>query len=128
MTERITRLGLCVEADSEADAEELAKLAVDLREQLLELDIERADPAIAGPAPPGTRAGEILVAGGLTVMLAKSSRLLAALVKTVQSWVSLSSARSVKLKIDGDELEVTGITRADQRELIKAWIDRHSGG
>lgn len=128
MTERTARLGLCVEADSEADAEELARLAVDLREQLLELDIERADPALAGPAPPGTRAGEIFVAGALTVMLAQSSGLLTALVETVQSWVSLVGARSVKLKIDDDELEVTGITRADQRELIKAWIDRHSDG
>jgi len=128
MTERIVRLGLCIETDSEADAEGLAKLAVDLREQLLELDIERADPASAGQAPPGTRAGEIVVAGALTVMLAQSSGLLTALVKTVQSWVSLSGGRSVKLEIDGDELEVTGITRADQRELIQSWIDRHSDG
>ena len=128
MTERVARLGLCIEADSEADAEELAKLAVDLREQLLELDIERADPVIVGQAPPGTRAGEIFVAGALTVMLAQSSGLLTALVETVQSWVSLGGRRSVKLEIDGDELEVTGITRADQRELIQAWIYRHSDG
>ena len=128
MTERIVGLGLCIETDSEADAEELSKLAVDLREQLLELDIERADPASAGQAPPGTRAGEVFVAGALTVMLAQSSGLLTALVETVQSWVSLSGERSVKLEIDGDELEVTGITRADQRELIQSWIDRHSDG
>lgn len=128
MTGRFARLDLCIESDSEADAEELTKLAVDLREQLLELDIERADPAISGQAPPGTRAGEIFVAGALTVMLAQSSGLLTALVETVQSWVSLGGRRSVKLEIDGDELEVTGITRADQRELIQAWIDRHSDG
>ncbi|MGH3798683.1 MAG: effector-associated constant component EACC1 [Pseudonocardiaceae bacterium] len=128
MTEWLARLGLRIETDPEADAEELAKLAVDLREQLLELDIERADPAIAGQAPPGTRAGEIFVAGALTVMLAHSSGLLTALVETVQSWISLSGGRSVKLQIDGDELEVTGITRADQRELIQAWVDRHSDG
>jgi hypothetical protein len=88
MTERVARLGLCIETGSDADAAELAGLAVDLREQLLELDIERADPATAGQAPPGRR--------------------------------------SVKLEIDGDVLEVTGITRRDQRELIQAWIDRHA--
>lgn len=123
MTKRIARLGLRI-ADSEADAEELAELVVDLREQLLELDIESADPATAGPAPPGTRAGEIVVAGALTVMLASSSGLLTELVKTVQVWVSRSGGRSVKLEIDGDVLEVTGITWRDQRELIEAWIDR----
>jgi hypothetical protein len=126
MTERVARLGLCVETDSEADFEELAGLAVDLREQLLELDIECADPVIAGQAPPGTRAGEIVVAGALTVMLALSKKLLTALTETVQSWVSLGGGRSVKLEIDGDVLEVTGVSRRDQRALIHAWIDRHT--
>lgn len=126
MTERVARLGLYIEADPEADAEELAELAVRLREQLLELDVESADPATAGQAPPGTRAGEIFVAGALTVMLALSKKLLTALTETVQSWVSLGGARSVKLELDGDVLEVTGITRRDQRELIQTWIDRHA--
>lgn len=126
MTERVARLGLRIETDPEADAEELAKLAVDLREQLLELDIESADPATAGSAPPGTRAGEIFVAGALTVMLTLSSGLLTGLIETVKSWISLSGGRSVKLELDGDVLEVTGITRSEQRELIKAWIDRHT--
>jgi hypothetical protein len=126
MTERVARLGLCIETGSEADAEELAELAVDLREQLLELDIERADPVTAGQAPLGMRAGEIFVAGALTVLLALSQKLLTALTETVQSWVSRSGGRSVKLELDGDVLEVTGITRRDQRELIQTWIDRHT--
>jgi hypothetical protein len=126
MTERVARLAMRIETDSEADAEELAELAVYLREQLLELDIESADPTTAGPAPPGTRAGEIFVAGALTVMLAQSSGLFTALIDRVQSWVSPVGGRSVKLEIDGDVLEVNGITGRDQRELIKAWIDRHA--
>ncbi|MGH8904712.1 MAG: hypothetical protein ACRDYA_24280 [Egibacteraceae bacterium] len=126
MTERVARLDLRIDAGLDADAAELAELAVRLREQLLELDIERADPVTAGPAPPGTRAGEILVAGALTVMLALSKKLLTALTEAVQSWVSLSGGRSVKLELDGDVLEVTGITRRDQHELIQAWIDRHT--
>jgi hypothetical protein len=126
MTERIARLGLCIDAGTEADAAELDELAVQLREQLLELDIEGADRATVGQAPPGARAGDILLAGALIVMLVQSSGLLSALVETVQSWLSRSNGRSVKLEIDGDVLEVTGITRTDQRELIKTWIDRHT--
>lgn len=109
MTERVARLGLCIAAGSEAGAEELAELAVELREQLLELDIECADRATAGQAPPGTRAGEIFVAGALTVMFALSKKLLTALTETVQSWVCLSGGRSVKLELDGEVLEVTRI-------------------
>ncbi len=126
MTERVARLALRIAADPEADAAELAELAVDLREQLLELDIERADHATVGQPPPGARAGEMLLAGALTVILAQSSKLLTALIETVQSWVSRGGERSVKLDIDGDVLEVTGITRKDQRELIQIWIDRHT--
>ena len=126
MTERVARLALRIDAGLEADAAELAELAVDLRDQLLELDIESADHVTVGQAPPGTRAGEILVAGALTVMLAQSCGLLTALIETVQSWVSRIGERSVKLEIDGDVLEVTGITRKDQRELIQIWIDRHT--
>jgi hypothetical protein len=126
MTERITRLDLCIAAGPEADTEELAVLAVQLREQLLELDIESAEPTTVGQAPPGTRAGEVLLAGVLTVMLAQSSGLLTAVVETVKSWASLGRERSVKLELDGDVLEVTGITRTNQRELIQTWIDRHA--
>jgi hypothetical protein len=126
MAERVARLELGIEAGPEADAEELAALAVQLREQLLELDIESAEPATLGQAPPGTRAGEVLLAGALTVMLAQSSGLLTAIVETVKAWASLGRERSVKLELDGDVLEVTGITRTDQRELIQTWIDRHA--
>jgi hypothetical protein len=126
MTERVARLDLCIEAGREADADELVALAAQLRAQLLELDVESAEPATAGPAPPGTRAGEILIAGALTVMLAQSSGLLTAIVENVKSWASLSRERSVKLEVDGDVLEVNGITRNDQRELIQAWINRHA--
>lgn len=126
MAERVARLGLRIDAGPDADAAELVELAVRLRDQLLELDIEGADPVTAGQAPPGTRAGEIVVAGALTVMLALSKKLLTAFTEAVQSWVSLSAGRSVRLELDGDVLEVTGITRRDQRELIQTWIDRHT--
>ncbi|MGH3941788.1 MAG: hypothetical protein ACRDTG_24800 [Pseudonocardiaceae bacterium] len=127
MTEPVIRLDLCIKTDSGADAEELAGLAIDLCELLEErLAIERVAAATAGQAPPDTRAGEIFVAGALTVMLTQSSNLLTALIETVQSWVSSVGGRSVKLEIDGDALEVTGISRRDQRELIQTWIDRHT--
>lgn len=126
VTERVAGLGVRISADPEADAAELAELAAQLRDQLLELDIERADPVTVGPAPPGTRGGESVLAGALTVVLTLSSKLLTAVIATVQSWVTAMGARSVKLEIDGDVLEVTGITRDDQRELIQAWIDRHT--
>lgn len=124
--DQTAQLNLQIDAGDDADAEELAELTVRLREQLLELDVERVDLVMSGPAPPGTRAGEVLAAGALIVSLARASGLLTALVSHVQAWVSSLGRRSVKLEMDGDVLEVTGISSRDQRELIQVWIARHS--
>jgi hypothetical protein len=128
MTERFIQLTLCIDTDSEADAEELTVLAVDLRGLLLELDIESADLVTGGQAPPGTRTGEVFVVGALSVMLARSKELLTKFIESVQWWVSLGAGRSVRLELDGDALEVKGITREDQRTLVQLFIDRHTDG
>jgi Tfp pilus assembly protein PilN len=127
MAEGFARLDLRIEADSDTDIDELRRRAGQLRRDLLDLDIESAVHARGGPAPPDARAGEIVAAGELIIILVQSLELLTALVDTVRSWVSRGGERSVKLKIDGDVLEIKGITRSDQRELIRAWIDRNSG-
>jgi hypothetical protein len=127
MVERVVLLRVCIYTGSnEADPEELTELGTQLREQLLELDVERVDFAVGGQTPPGTRAGEAFVAGALVVTLVQSSGLLTALIDMVQLWISRIGGRSVRLEIDGDVLEVTGIGLQDQRELIQAWIDQHT--
>ncbi|MGH3825471.1 MAG: hypothetical protein ACRDRA_21935 [Pseudonocardiaceae bacterium] len=128
VTGQVIQLTLCIETDLEADAEELAMLAVDLRGLLLELDIQSADPLTRGPAPPGTRAGEMFVVGALTVMLAWSKELVTKLIESVQWWVSLGAGRRVRIELDGDVLELNGLTREDQRKLIQLFIDRHTDG
>jgi hypothetical protein len=128
MTGRLARLDVCIEAEAGAEREELVALAVRLREWLLPVAVESVGLVAAGPAPSGTRSAGMFVAGVLTVLLARSSELLGKLIDVVQSWLSSSGARSVRLELDGDVLEVTGITRGDQRELIQAWIDRHTDG
>lgn len=73
--DQLIRVGLRVDAGEEADSEELAKLAMQLRAQLLELDVERVDLVSVGPAQEGTHADEALMAGALIVSLIPSSGL-----------------------------------------------------
>jgi hypothetical protein len=47
-------------------------------------------------------------------------------VDAVRDWVGRTGARSVKLTLDGDVLEVTGASGADMKKLIDAWVQRHS--
>jgi len=126
VTERVSQLRLSLDTGPGTDAEEWDDLTRQLRSQLLELDIKGVDHMTAGQAPPGTRGNDAWVAGVLIVSLVQSSGLFTALIDMIQSWISCIGGRSVRLEIDGDMLEVTGIGSRDQRKLIQAWIDRHT--
>ena len=124
--EKRTELRVQVDARG-AEPEETAELTRQLRWELLELDIDTAELAAGGEAPPGTRAADAIALGGLIVSLANASGLLASVVNAIQSWVSGYGPRSVKLELDGDVLEVSGISSRRQDQLIKVWLDRHAG-
>lgn len=124
--EKRTELRVQVDAQG-AEPEETAELTRQLRWELLELDVDAAELAAGGEAPPGTRAADAIALGGLIVSLANASGLLASVVNAIQSWVSGHGPRSVKLELDGDVLEVSGISSRRQDQLIKVWLDRHAG-
>lgn len=123
---RVIEVGVRVGAGEQADDAELAELAMGLREELLALDVASVDVASAGPAPAGTRGGDALAVGALIVSLAASSGLLGAMVDAVASWVARPGQRSVRLELDGDVLEVAGVSAREQQRLVQTWIDRHT--
>ena len=63
--------------------------------------------------------------GALLVALTASGGVLTTLVNTLQSWLTRHERRSVTLEIDGDRLEVTGISSQEQQRLIDTWLSRH---
>jgi hypothetical protein len=125
MAEPVARLELLVDAGPGADEEELEQLTLRLLRELAELDVESIELEQGGPAPPGTRAADIVALGTLVVTLVRSSEMLSAVVGVLQSWLT-GRQRSVKLELDGDVLEVTGLSTADQRRLIDGWIARQA--
>jgi hypothetical protein len=121
-----TELRVMVDAE-DADAEEIAELTRRLRRALLELDVDAVEPIPEGKAPPDTKAVDALALGGLLVSLVNASGLLASVVDAIQSWVAGRGPRSVRLELDGDVLEVSGISSRRQDQLIKVWLGRHAG-
>jgi hypothetical protein len=113
-------------AEGEADAEAVDVLTSQLRDQLLELDVDSVVPITAGEAPPGTRAGEEVVLGSLMVTLAQSPELFKALAGVLQSWLGSRPARSIELQIGGDTLKVSGVSSDEQQRLIQLFVDRHA--
>ena len=53
--------------EPDADLEEIDRLTSDLREELLELDVDSVSPPSAGPAPPGSKGLELAAIGTLLV-------------------------------------------------------------
>jgi hypothetical protein len=109
----------------ESDAEEVAGATQRLRRELLDLDVEAVELARAGEPPPGTRAVEVMALGALVVSLAKS-QVLVSVVAAVRSWLGGQQQRSIKLELDGDVLELTGVSSTEQQRLTDEWLRRHT--
>ena len=107
-----------------ADDEEVAEATLQLRRELLDLDVGAVEVPSVGEAPPGTRAVELAALGALAVSIAKPE-VLAAVVAAVRSWLSRSQHRSIKLVLGGDVLELTGVNSDEQRRLTDEWLRRH---
>jgi hypothetical protein len=108
------------------DAEELAELTQRLRDELLELDVDAVEPATDGAAPDGAKGLELLAIGGLIVRFAMKATVLRTVVDTTVAWLGRQQARSVKLTLDGDTLELTGASSDEQQRLIELWVTRHA--
>ena len=125
MEERPATLGIQVELGPDADAEEVAEATLQLRRELLDLDVNSVDLPTAGQPPPGTRGVELAALGALLVSVTQS-QLLAPVLAAVRSWLGGSPQRSIKLELEGDTLELTGISSTEQRRLVEEWLRRHT--
>ena len=126
MVDRLIRLAVKVDAGADADADELDALTAQLQRELDELDVEAVERVRRGQPPPGARAVDVLALGTLLVTIAKPA-VLSTAVEVVRVWLSGRAQRGVRLEIDGDILEVSGLSSADQRLLISTWLARHEG-
>jgi hypothetical protein len=124
MEEQPATLGIQVAMGPDADAEEVAEATLQLRRELLDLDVEAVELPRAGEPPPGTRAVELAALGALVVTVGQSP-LLGPVVAAVRSWLAGSPQRSIKLELDGDALELTGMSSKEQRQLVDEWLRRH---
>lgn len=124
---RESHLAVCLQAEQDGGVEELDRLTVMLRRELLQLDVHDVRRAPGADAPEGTRALDAAAVGSLIVSLATAPQVLGAVVGTIRDWLGRSRARSVSLEIDGDVLKVTGLSSAEQERLIESWLARRNG-
>jgi len=125
MEEHPAMLSVQVAVGPDSDAEEVTQATLQLRRELLDLDIDAVEVPRAGEAPPGSRAVDMAALGALVVNLA-DSQLLATVVAAIRSWLAGSPRRSIKLQLGGDALELTGVSSKEQRRLTDEWLARHA--
>lgn len=112
-----------------ADALRQDELTALLREELLQLEISDVRPLPGGSAPAGARGLDAAAVGGLAVALGQSAQGLRAVVTVVVGWLSRGrddAPRSIRMEIDGDSVEISGVTRMDEARLLDVFIQRHA--
>jgi hypothetical protein len=110
-----------------ADAERLDTVTRYLRDELARLDVDGVRAAPGGEAPEGSRAFDVVAVGGLLVSIT-NSQVLRAVVTTVRGWLRRTpvQARTVRLELDGDVLELSGATSHEQERLVELFLSRHA--
>jgi hypothetical protein len=125
MAEPLRELWVELSPNRDIDAEEMAQLTIRLRHQLLDLDVIAVKPAGTGEVPVNAKGINLLAFGGLLVQFADSN-ILRSLVDTARSWLGRKQNRSITLTLDGDSLELTSVSSAEQQRLIDLWVNRHA--
>ncbi|WP_369034572.1 MULTISPECIES: effector-associated constant component EACC1 [Streptomyces] len=120
---------LSIAFDPELDPEPAERLTRQLRAEITELDVDSVRPAPVGTVPDGAKGTEALALGAVVVALSASGGVFPTLIETVRDWLGRHSARHrVSLTIDGDTIELDRASAAERRELIDAYVRRHTGG
>lgn len=111
-----------------ADAERLDVLTGYLRRELVQLDVENVAALRADGAPAGSRAFDITAVGGLLVTLGHSAEGLRSVVAAIREWLRRGDGtrRMVRLELDGDALELSETSAAEQDRLIGLFVSRHA--
>ncbi len=112
------------EYDSNSD---IALLSQQMRDNLLKLPVKDVDYLRKENLSNGTKAGDIISWETLIVTLAASGGVITALINFILGWVKRNESRSVILEIDGNKLEVSGLSASEQKDLIETWLKRNSG-
>jgi hypothetical protein len=102
------------------DTDGVAALATELRREILDADVDGAEPVTAGKAPAGAKSEALVAIGALAVTLAPT--VLDSLMTVIASWLS-RQPNDVMVEIDGNRFQ--GRVSKEQRDkLVTAYLRR----
>jgi hypothetical protein len=116
------QLKVQIKPEEADDKQEIDSLSRNLRGDLLHLDVEDVQLLYEKP-PSGSRALDGVALGSMVVDIV-SGGAIKEVTQTVQAWIQRNENRSITLEIDGDKIDVKGISGKDQGKIIDAWVMR----
>lgn len=104
-------------------AEELDTLTRRLRDDLLAVGVPSVDLSAVAP-PERAKSGISHEIGVLVASGVFSASMIKAIGNVVASWIHSTGARSVLIELDGDQIEISGATKAHVDAFVEQWLDR----
>jgi Effector Associated Constant Component 1 len=102
--------------------ERMDQAASALLQELRRLDVDSIARAPGPAAPAGAKGIGHDVA--TLLVTAADSKVVPAVVAAVVQWAHGKPSRSIRVAIDGDEIEIKGATDSAQAKLIDSWVTR----
>jgi hypothetical protein len=106
--------------EPDADPETVDELTRNLRNELLDLDVDSITQPVLGPAPEGSKGLELMAIGALLVQVKNSIPVVTSVVSAIRSWLQRGSSpgRSLKVTVEGRTLELTAATAEQQQRIV----------
>jgi hypothetical protein len=117
---RTERMHLVLAGSQDSDQEELDELTLQLRERLLELDVDDVELNRSGAVPAGAKPVDALAVGALAVTMAPIA--LRSVLDLVRTWIETRPVRTVSITLGEDSLDLEAVSSADQQRLIEAFL------
>jgi hypothetical protein len=126
MDEDLNKLEVNLQVGDDVSPLEMEELTAAMRRELLLLDVQSVDRVSGGPVPAGAKGIELAALGALLVNIGKATPVLGQVVAVIQAWAARSPDRTVKLTLEGDTLELGGMSEDEQRRVVRDWMARHA--
>lgn len=111
-----------IKQEDQDDKQEIDSLSRNLRDDLLNLDVEDVHLLYEKP-PQDSKALDGVAIGSMIVDIV-SGGAIKEVTQTVQAWIQRNENRAVAIEMDGEKIDVKGISGKDQGKIIDTWVMR----
>jgi hypothetical protein len=114
---------ICLDTPADVDAEELESLTRQLRNELLELDVQDVAFVRQGQTPVRAKAGDVVNWGTLIITLLASGGVVKSILGLANGWIRNHGQRTITLQVGKNKLTLKGSSSKEEEQLIAGWLN-----